>query len=442
MKKLFIPLLILSTFSFTGCDDEDLPKGCRPGNANDLALQQGLTSSKAGSREITLTPSTVRGLVLDQNIPVMLAANRVHVAKEEVNVARARLLPSINLGALAGGSAGFLTAGVEFLLPFLIPSNWFDLNHSMDLLHASHAAFRAMQLDAFSSAYSLYFQALSDTKLIALLQSQLNDFREIEAYTEELANAGAGTLDNYTLAKSQADIAEVNVLQIKDLIAQENAALKRALGLNYTQKLSLSAAEISASPWEDASIAATLNNALAKAPEATQLAYLARAAKSARWSKIFGFVKGSAAKGGSEIFSNMTVNSSFSFGFTMFPEIKITQHQAREVELRQAELRAQLQELLETNRDQIRNAKEKISLASQSEAGMQKVYDNALARFKAGTLALTEVITARGRLIQAAGETQRARVHLTLLRVALHRAMLTDQFANVPGCTAPLPKKI
>jgi len=53
-----------------------------------------------------------------------------------VNLARASLLPSINLGfgATLGDSYSFALANVSFLLPFLLPSKWFDVKKSERLL--------------------------------------------------------------------------------------------------------------------------------------------------------------------------------------------------------------------------------------------------------------------------------------------------------------------
>src|SRR4051812_30110387 len=79
------------------------------------------------AKAVAINPKTLRSLIVHNNFGEMTQLNLIHQAKDTVDQARGRLLPSLNLGAIISGiTAGpaFALTSISFLLPFLLPSNW------------------------------------------------------------------------------------------------------------------------------------------------------------------------------------------------------------------------------------------------------------------------------------------------------------------------------
>ena len=290
MRQIIKSVAVFLIICSYGCKQQVILPDCEPGDASSINTPATTNSPET----IVLEPATIRDQLFHGNKSVLLAVNRVHKAKDEVNIARARLLPSINLGAIlaTGSTPGFFLSSVEFLLPFLVPSKWFDYYAVKDLLKAELVALRLMKLNTYASTYSLYYSLLTDSSLYEILNSEANDLSAIETNVEHSYQLGLATEEDLNRARGQASLAKINLSKVSDLISIDRASMRHALGLSTETQISWTAAEVAKSDWEGRHIKEALEHAVVISPEAEQLHHLQSAAKKYSWSKLFGFLSG------------------------------------------------------------------------------------------------------------------------------------------------------
>lgn len=398
---------------------------------------------------VVLDPGVLREQFLANGLTVVAAANRVHQAKEGVNIARARLLPSLNLGVLLGTLANpsFLLSSVEYLFPFLIPSRWFDVRKAKNLAEAEKVGFLLTELNVFSSLYSLYFQVLSDFRTRSFL---VQDFRD-QILTEQLVQwsyeHGVAAESDLKMAESQTLAARMRLDRFNELLVDELASLRGALNLPLDKEILLAEAQVAANELEGKQLADALKSAKDKAPEFAQLGFLKKAAEAEKWSKVFGFFGGASAGntsgiagGASFAFKEQTGRASFNFGFDYFPTVSLSELNIKEIEIRERELDTELARSVEALSGRIRYAQSRFEDASAAEALLRNVLAAARQRYSLQEITLTELLDVQLKVRQASLEKETAKTDLSLLRVALHRLTRSDQFAQIRGCEA-LPRK-
>jgi outer membrane protein, multidrug efflux system len=402
-------------------------------------------SFSTGSRRVALDPEELRKKLIEGNVSVQMAFNRVHRAKDSVNLARSQLFPSLNLGnvLLSGGSATFILSSIDVLLPFLLPSRWLDFKRSKDLFEAEKVAFRLVELNQYASAYSLYFTILSDLEVLDFLAAEAEDFRAIHGIIQQTHDLGLASPEDVLLAETQKDFAEMAATRVRELVVSEHAALRQALALSYDDAISLKPATVEPSEWEGKPLAQALDEALARSPERAQLAHLADAARREKWSRVFGFLgnasMGSNGGGNGEsaslAFSELTGRVSMSLGYSQIPTIALSERNRAELEIRAQEIRLELARSVEVALGQLGDARKRLALATRAEQAIRAVYGAKLAKFELGLESMLSVLQARGQIRDAAIQRIRTTAEIHQLRVTLHRVMLTDQFARIEGCS-------
>jgi outer membrane protein TolC len=149
----------------------------------------------AAAKTVRVNPQSLQTLLLAQNNNLLQELNNVYKAKVNVDLARAQLLPSLNLGlGVAGG--GFSLASAVFLLPFLLPSNWINLRESQHLLNAEVKSYYILQLNEYASAYSLYMTIVGDFALRDVLYSQYKNLLDIQNNVDLAVKLGLRPTDD------------------------------------------------------------------------------------------------------------------------------------------------------------------------------------------------------------------------------------------------------
>lgn len=395
---------------------------------------------------ITIDPKTLRERILDENISVLLAMNQVHQAKDQMNIARGNLLPSVNLGMVLSIMSGpsFALGMVEFLLPFLLPSRWFDYFQQRDLLEAEKESYHALQLNTYASAASIYYTHLSDVALKEIVIKEYNDLAQVHAFLVKRDTVlGNVPPSDILFARSQAELSQAKVAKLEELLVDERSHIRQALSLPIETEMSIAESSVPASSWEQAPVGEALKEALNIAPESRQVEFLLKAAKAGKWSKIFAFINGASVStsnfGGSSgvksvSFDNLSVHQSVNFGFAYFPAIQLAQHNIENVQLRRRELLIENTQILEKVILSLKQAIDRQTYAQRAQDDLQKVYDASLRRFDLGLESLVNVIIKRRQMTEASAEKVAAEASLNLLRVTLNRTLLLDEFRLVPGC--------
>ena len=391
-----------------------------------------------------LNPESLRIQILESNLPLEGALNRVKDAKDKVSFARANLLPSVSLGGVLNLTSlpTFMLSSVQFLLPFLMPSNWFSLFEEKNIFEAEKISYKVMQLNTYSQALSLYFTVLSDQQKLVVYQQQAQDLKQMESILEEQRqDFGIVSKDDVEHAQAQAQLSELQASHMTELVIQELAALRNVLNLPLSTQLILDSGAIPASSSETGNIQDAINQAELVSPELSQIQFLVAAAKNERWSRSFGFL-GSAALG-SQVsassstpasFSNIRASGSMSIGLGIFPTIQLSSRNIQEIQLQDAEVRRQTTQVFEASLKSMLEVKKQFSLASDAEQEMADVYQGKKEQYDLGLCSYMTVLLTRTQMTSATLARIQAATDLNLLRTTLHRALITEQFSQIKGC--------
>ena len=120
------------------------------------------TLASAEERVFVVNPTTIRDQLLSKNMSLMQALNNIENSKLNVSLARAKLLPSLDLGILLPTivNPSFLLSSITFLFPFLVPSNWLIFKREKALFESDKASYLSLELNILSNALSLYYTFL------------------------------------------------------------------------------------------------------------------------------------------------------------------------------------------------------------------------------------------------------------------------------------------
>lgn len=461
---------------YTACQSEpQIPEGCRAAdigmgkqahslpltrpnstNASHWSLLESspvpspVPSSAPGvPRDVQIDPDMLKVLLFEGNTAVLESLNQVHQAKEAVNIARGNLLPSINLGMLiqAMASPASMAGSAEFLMPFLLPSKWFDYFQSKSLLEADKVALQLVKVNEYASTYSLYQTILSDDALANLMGEESKDLDQLADYVRRAYQLGLVSADDLNQANGRAGIAHVNWSKVQDLVHTEQAAMRHALGLDVDARISWVPSEVVPSEWEEKDLKEALAHASEQSLEATQIHHLRDAARHGTWSKIFGFlnsasVSANLGSGGGSGLGGIQWSGRMSIGFAYFPQVELSQLKEAELAIQERDIRLGITEVLEKILTSTLNAKQRLGMALDAQSSYEKVYQSFLQKYKLGLTDLTQVLLARSSLQQASVEVLGARIQVALNRISLHRSMLTGQFTTIEGCAAPGAKSL
>ena len=219
---------------------------------------------------VHINPQSLRETLVKRNIGILVAWNQVQQAKTQVNIARAQLLPSVNLGSVISGGPSFLLSSVSALLPFLMPSKWFDLKESSELLDAQGVSYYLAQLNIYAAAYSLYLTILGDIQLRESIYQQYQNLRGIEEEMRRPAEIGMISKEEFLQAQAQAHLAGIQLSQVDELVKREKASIREMLALPLSQEIVFEATNIAPSAAEDKTPEELLEIVHATSPESMQ----------------------------------------------------------------------------------------------------------------------------------------------------------------------------
>jgi multidrug efflux system outer membrane protein len=450
-RALRVFLFLLTAGGLLGlsdCKSGQLPPACKV--TGDLVSDSRVNQDS----ELVLSREKLASLLFTGNMPIHLAALAVQQSKTELTLARTNLLPSINLGALllAAGQPQFAWVAVESALPFLIPSNWFRAGQARELFQAQKLALQVVQQNQYAQVYSLIGVWRVDREL----QNHLSEeFEEAQAAFDRISRSfavGLVTLEEKNRAESLLAQAGFSLVRVNELLAREEAALRRMFGVEAGVKV------VSEGPWEPLSPSLTesrieeqgvepvLEQVLGLIPEYQQLSRLIEASQANVWSSVFGFFGGARAslipEGGgpnapgtlSPSFSRLSVGAGLNFGVSLIPTIELSELRVKEMELRQVELKREIRQVLEGLKAQIESTRAQLVLAKRAEATAQSSARAARLRLEIGVATLGELEAAHGEWRAAFLSRLRAASELELARLSWQRTLQEGPFAELEPC--------
>lgn len=441
MKSLkLIPSVVLSVL----LSSQVLAAGSKP-----PPTTQPPSSTEDISRPFVLNPDTLRTQLLDRNFSLVYGANRVHESRIELDRSRSALLPALKLGFnfLAYGGFGAVFSSADFLLNFLIPSLWFQNFRQASLLHAEESAYLALKLNQYNSGLNLYFGLQSDLQLRDFLEEEVNSSRELEYLAEQALQNGFGSEVEVAQAVSQTANLQFQLIQTESLLAEQFGNAKKMLVIPQARELRLQQVTLPESRLENMSLKAAYETVYEKAPERAQMDHLVKASERARWASIFAFIQSFTASAATNVnpisgrvdgvstsFDKLTGRGSLDLGFGQFPQIRLTNSQSNEMQIRREELRFEIERLVATALQQIKLAERALQNALISEERESFVYNKQKSIYLEGRLSFSELILTKNRLQNATLNRVQAETSLQVIRAALLRMGLEDRFGRIEGC--------
>ncbi len=417
-----------------------------------ISLVTSPTFAQSPAENFVLNQSSLQAQLLSGNLEVLKALYAVHDAKDQVNIARANLLPSLNLsGLMSFTGGGFILSSVDFLVPFLVPSNWYNYSSQRNLFEAEKLSYNSLQLNTYSSALSLYFTMIADRQVQAIYQQQYRDLQEIYEMQKKRYAVGLIPISDLMQTLAQAQMAGVKASQLAELNKQEIAAIRKFLSLPLETLIVLENSVMEGSLSEFDALQTTINKANSISLERAQIKYFIKAAQDQKWTKVFSFISGASigsrsTTGAHTSFDNMQATGSMNFGFAQFPTYELNERRIQEIKLQDAMLQQENTRLIEVSINSLQEAKSQFDLATQAEVQMSQVYQLKLQNYEQGATSLIEVLQARSQMSDSAVAKIKSLLDMNLQRTVLHRSLLSAQFASIRGCsptrTPPVEKKI
>ena len=219
-----------------------------------LALYLGIQTYEAEALTHAISIDDVVNRVSHENYRVYENALRVYQSKQNIQVARMNLLPKLNIWRLTGAAASTalgLTTGntinaatsaidmVEDLAPFLIPSNWFQLEEAKLFYLAEGEAYRALWANELMTAKSVYLHVLLDRELLQKIiqnEKELEQLLSIVRSRELLGGVPQGVSRDIEIRKLAL---QEDARSLRTLLAEEEDILSFMLGLPTNTKLLL-----------------------------------------------------------------------------------------------------------------------------------------------------------------------------------------------------------
>ena len=390
---------------------------------------------------IELTPDGLRVQILSGNLPLYQQLLQLEDARDQVTQARAAFLPSLNLSALVSSGPSFILKQVTALLPFLLPSTYFQLDQAQDNFEADLAGFKIVELNTLATALTLYYTILADQKVYQVYQEEANNLERL-AQDKVAVNAIFKYYSDEDIhaAQGSADTALINANAFRIKLISEMDSLKQALGLDQEQPMSLQDGSVAPSEYENQEIKTVTQLALNRSVERIQIAYLVKAAQAGALNKDLAFLTSatlsSKSDSSGQASSTFQLGGSANIGFGEFSQVSQNGRYVEEIRAQDTALRLADANLVATTLQNLKVYQSSVKLALDAVNQYQEAYDAALANYSQGLGDIFSVLNLHSQLTSAKVALIESQMNLDLGRLNLHRVLITDGFAQIKGCAA------
>ncbi len=273
------------------------------------------------------------GKTLEKNYAIRINAEKVYRARQQVSIAIARLVPTLNFGTVLSAIQLDYFDLVPSLLGFLFPSNWFRWQESTLYFQAEKKTYQVLIANELNAVESLAYRIHSIISLASIYDLYLQKLEELLTIAELRRDMGEDPADVH-LALSNI------VLKMKHDLASLQASLAK-MGSDMAFAIGLGGED----SWDDFAIAPitlpdlseaseldanlVYSDVLQKAQEKKALEFLTLGAKYSLFTRAFSFLSPSAG-----------TDAGFGFGYPA--SIKIGKSAERELHIKMTELDANL----------------------------------------------------------------------------------------------------
>ena len=367
-------------------------------------------------------------------------------AKLSVEVARGKLLPSINLGVMVGTMANpaFLLSSVDYVVPFLLPSRWFDFYKSKNLVDAEKEGFLVVELNLYASTISLASNLLNDLRTRQILYYEMRDWIEVENLVRQAVEDDRAVPADLDRSRSQTAGVRIRIGRLNELLIEEMAELKKVLNLPANTEIQFDNLDVSQSKLEGLDIPDAIQKVFDISPERRQMLAFIKAAEKDRFSKIFAFISGASA---GNVSRGLTSNESasmafdaqygrfnFQLGYDYWPTIKIAESQIRILKIRENEVCNDHATATTEVIGKKEFIEERMAQAMSAAELLERVFKADQVRYGQGLIPLIQVFESQRQWRAALIENLRAETDLRLMRISMDRLIRSGHFAALKGC--------
>lgn len=386
-----------------------------------------------------LNPETLRNGILKSNTSVLSALNAVYQAKTSVSAARASVIPGLSVTGAVQGGQGFALTTVSILLPFLLPSNWFNLDAHKKQLAAAGYAYHIVELNTYASALALELTVQGDLKMRDVYKQQLDNLQAIEDLVADKVLIGTEATATLDQAKSQTNAAAVALSGLDERIAKERASLAQMLGLTAEQEKTfvIDSYEMQTSANESTSVQQLINQLGDSYPELRQIKSLIQASEKQKWAGLFGIVSSASLSETASTSGSLGAMKGLGtvvIGAGTFPALDLSNLGIAGLEIQSKAVERQTLATLEATLDSIAEAKKQLQYSAQAIANSSDAYEEVIDRYRLGTTDFLNVLQAENALVTVEVSQINVETDLETLRVGLNRALISNEFAAIAPC--------
>lgn len=395
---------------------------------------------EASKNTVSVTPENLETFLFAGSTDIARSMNNVQRAKNQVEVARGDLIPSLNLNLIAviTNPPMFMVSSVSCLVPFLFPSKWYEFSAAKKTAVAEAAGLEITKLNAYAAAYTLLSRFAGDETVYRLMNEQ---YLHLERYV-------AGLQAQYELGLiSQADIhlSDLELSRMRGELARlsenmdvQRAALRKMLGFSLDQKFNVAFSEEGASRIEDsAATQATLLQVYDRAPERRQLELLYEAADSHVSASSWAFLAGCSGSQGNfgptdsgQAFTQST-SVGIGIGYGFFPKVSLAKRSRDEIVIRQKEMVLELGRVLESTQKSIQSLKTRMNESVRGLQIAERLLTEQTQLAELGKASVKNVLDAFSAVARAKIELAASKTALEGHRITLKRTALEGRFLKV-----------
>lgn len=388
---------------------------------------------------IVVTPENLDQVLFRTSTDIAREMNNVLRARDSVELARANLIPSLNLnlGLVVANPPQFLLSSVSCLVPFLFPSKWFDLAAARQAASAEVSALEITKLNAFAAAYAVLSQYSSYQQILAVLNEQHSRLEEYVRGLNEQFTFGVITPADLDRGRLELNRMQLDTSKIVESMETSKASLRKMLGLNIEQQFELQFGEETASQLEAVRPTQLVINGLYnRAPERRQLELLLEAAEnqihSAEWAFLAGCsgAQGSFAPTSGGAFTQSTAIA-ISIGYGNFASVSLSKRNRDDIMIRQTELMLELGRVLESTQRSIESLKLRIEKANESIQTSEKLLAEQTELAELGRASVKDILDAFNNIARSKIELITAKASIDGHRITLKRLGLEGKFLRV-----------
>jgi len=328
--------------------------------------------------EVTTKDFSLRELVTrakKNNLENLLKAERVYQARQEILINRGNLSPRLNIGtflAMAEGPMG-LVGQIGQLLPFIFPSNWYQLDSSKNFYSAERYSYGSLVLNQINIVEELYYLILRDQKFLEGLTNHMDKISRLHEFLLRQEEKGV-------LEKKEANFLENHLLRFKldkdvleEFLTKQFASLSRAVSLPPSRGIS----GINSVPIPEINddskinVKELLTIALSKSLELKELVFLSR-------------VKISQFETIKYLWLDPSSDSRFGIGFGLSHALNISRSSQKQVGLKRKMVELLIEERLKFISATIDSLVSQYGLVREGIVNAEEIIDREKARIEAG----------------------------------------------------------